>query len=123
MAPYAELVGCIAAERGLGLRRLSFPIPDLGVIDDSGYDTIVAAIRDAAAGGAVYLHCWGGVGRTGTVVGCYLIDGGLSDAGALERLRVLRAGTRTSSRPAPETSAQLDLLRRRAERRRAGDGG
>ena len=27
-------------------------------------------------GGNVYVHCWGGKGRTGTVVGCWLIRHG-----------------------------------------------
>jgi len=27
----------------------------------------------------VYIHCWGGIGRTGTVVGCWLMRHGLAD--------------------------------------------
>jgi hypothetical protein len=27
----------------------------------------------------MYIHCWGGIGRTGTVVGCWLIRHGLAD--------------------------------------------
>lgn len=27
----------------------------------------------------VYIHCWGGIGRTGTVVGCWLMRHGLTD--------------------------------------------
>ena len=26
----------------------------------------------------VYIHCWGGIGRTGTVVGCWLMRHGLA---------------------------------------------
>ena len=36
-------------------------------------DTIDQAVAD---GRTVYVHCWGGVGRTGTVVGCYLVRHG-----------------------------------------------
>lgn len=31
---------------------------------------------DRAAGSIVYVHCWGGHGRTGTVAGCYLVRHG-----------------------------------------------
>lgn len=33
-----------------------------------------------AAGQTVYVHCYGGIGRTGTVVGCWLVRHGLSGA-------------------------------------------
>ncbi len=32
------------------------------------------------------MHCWGGIGRTGTVVGCYLVHRGLTGEAALARL-------------------------------------
>jgi len=35
-------------------------------------DTIDAAL---SAKRIVYVHCWGGVGRTGTVIGCHTDDG------------------------------------------------
>lgn len=38
------------------------------------------------AGRKVYLHCWGGIGRTGTVVGCYLVRHGQSGEQALRQL-------------------------------------
>jgi len=36
--------------------------------------TLVAIYVAMAAGAPVYLHCWGGVGRTGTVAGCLLTE-------------------------------------------------
>ncbi|HTW99459.1 MAG TPA: protein-tyrosine phosphatase family protein [Acidimicrobiales bacterium] len=70
-------------------------------------------------GGAVYLHCWGGVGRTGTVVGCLLADEGLGHHEIVERIERLRAGTCKASRPSPETEAQRGVIERRAARRRS----
>jgi len=53
---------------------------------------ILDDIDDAVSHGRpVYLHCWGGVGRTGTVVGCYLARHGLATGKeCLERIRELR---------------------------------
>ena len=31
----------------------------------------------------VYVHCWGGIGRTGTVVGCWLVRHGMTGDEAL----------------------------------------
>lgn len=60
----------------------------------------------------VYLHCLGGVGRTGTVVGCYLARHGYASGHkVLELIQHLRQNTATHDRSSPETSAQIDLVR------------
>ena len=63
-------------------------------------------------GEVVYVHCWGGVGRTGTVVACHLIDKGMSPDEALrdiaERRRALKRGHRLS----PETTEQEEFVRK-----------
>ena len=61
-----------------------FPIPDMGVFG-RGYDEILDAIRESTDRGVVYVHCWGGIGRTSTVVGCLLVDAGLDADAALEQ--------------------------------------
>ncbi len=73
-------------------------------------DTIDAAIQ---SGSPVYVHCWGGVGRTGTVVGCYLVRHGMSPVKALERVNALY-----HTRPqnyflvkSPETDEQANFVR------------
>ncbi|HTQ16783.1 serine/threonine protein phosphatase [Mycobacterium sp.] len=98
-----------------------FAIRDMSILaDEAGYDVIVAHIRsELDAGKGVYIHCWGGKGRTGTVVGCWLIDNyGLDYKGAIQRMRDLRAGTRKSvyAPIIPETEQQHGVLRRRAAR-------
>lgn len=116
--PYEPVVKAARIARNLDLRRLSFPIPDLGVVDDHDYDTVAAMIEEALERGGVYVHCWGGIGRTGTVVGCVLVDEGLDYDGVIARLTSLREGTRKARRAAPEMPVQHDVLRRRADRRR-----
>ncbi len=34
----------------------------------------------------IYLHCWGGVGRTGLTVGCYLVRHGYTGRQALDQI-------------------------------------
>jgi protein-tyrosine phosphatase len=56
-----------------------FPVRDFGVATVEQMDEILAAVDEALdAGRTVYLHCRGGVGRTGTAVGCWLIRHGRS---------------------------------------------
>ncbi len=60
-----------AKKAGRTMHHFSHPIPNLGVIDDAGYDAIHERIRaEMDAGRMVYIHCFGGVGRTCTVVRC-----------------------------------------------------
>ena len=59
-----------------------------------------------------YVHCWGGRGRTGTVVGCHLIRPGLaSGEAALAAIERLRRKEETADKPSPETDAQRDMVR------------
>lgn len=69
LEPYAHLLD--------GGRRHSFPIRDLGVPTVGEMTAILDAVdEELAAGETVYVHCWGGYGRTGTVVGCWLVRHG-----------------------------------------------
>lgn len=45
--------------------------------------TVDSAIAD---GSAVYVHCWGGIGHTSTVVGCHLVRQGMNSEQALEKV-------------------------------------
>ena len=66
---------------------------------------------EQARGRTVYLHCWGGVGRTGTVVGCHLIERGYGAERTLERIEELRRGSSKAGRGSPETPAQSAYVR------------
>ena len=91
----------------------------MGVLAGEGYDAIMARIRgEMDAGRVVYVHCWGGKGRTCTVVGCLLIDDGLDYDATIARIAELRAGTRKAIDVCPESPSQHRLLQERAARRR-----
>ena len=65
-------------------------------------DEIASAL---AAGHKVYVHCRAGIGRTGTVAGCFLVEQGRDGEQALERTepaveRAVRAGRHLARDPA-----------------------
>ena len=93
---------------GDGVRRLSFPVPDFSVPgDDALRATLDAIDAELAAGRTVYLHCRGGLGRTGTVVGCWLARHGTTGEAALQSVAEL-----SGSDSSPETDEQRALVRR-----------
>jgi hypothetical protein len=118
LASYRDTLQTEAEKAGRTVHYFSHPIPDLGVSDDAGYDAIIDRIKtEQTAGRAVYIHCWGGVGRTCTVIACMLCDAGLDYDSAISRISQLRSGTRKARRPVPESPAQRDFLRARCARR------
>lgn len=117
LAPYDDLMVTQAGTRGVSINHARFAIPDNNVIDHAGYNQILDHIRcELDSGKVVYVHCWGGKGRTGTVIGAWLIDQeGLTYAQTLRRMQELRRGTKKYRQPVPESEVQHHLLRQRAQ--------
>jgi hypothetical protein len=113
LQPYARLLRKLAAERGMAVTHLRMPIRDVDVCPGWRMRAIQDAIVHALeAGEVVYVHCWGGVGRTGTVIGCRLVEnGGSTGEQALAELKRLRAHTQRAARTSPETSEQREMVR------------
>jgi ADP-ribosylglycohydrolase/protein-tyrosine phosphatase len=111
LEPYSELLNKLAAARGIATRHVRLSIRDVDVPTDARMCEILASIESALANReTVYVHCWGGVGRTGTVVGCLLVNRGTAPADALERIAELRADTKRAHRVSPETADQRDFI-------------
>ena len=84
LEPYAELVPPSARHIRMPIRDFSVPTPERLV---ATLDTIDAEL---AGGGVVYVHCWAGCGRTGVVVGCWLVRHGTPPGVALDRIAETR---------------------------------
>lgn len=111
LRPYAAEVVAMGAARGITVSHQRHPIPDLGAPAPAQMVATLDAIDAALDGGqTVYVHCFGGIGRTGTVVGCWLVRHGLSGAAALAHIAAQRAGTPDGARPSPETAAQRAMI-------------
>ncbi|RZK46946.1 MAG: phosphatase [Hymenobacter sp.] len=118
LVPYEALLRERAAHAGLdpssiGYRRL--PIRDLGLPSAERLQEILVALAEStAAGRRAAVHCWGGIGRTGTVVGCHLVQQhGLNGAEALAHIAREWQGVAKSDRVprSPETDAQVAFVR------------
>lgn len=70
----------------------------------------VAAARDA--GDMSYIHCRGGIGRTGLVVGCYLITQGADPSDALRTVQRLFDTTPRKGMASPEKYEQEQYVLR-----------
>lgn len=116
MAPYEELLAELEVEIGSPLSRISLPIADMGIPEAGGtMQTILKSIRDSSSHApAVYVHCWGGIGRTGTVAGCWLRECGYDPEAALAHVQHLYASHMPKVRihpESPQTREQKDYIR------------
>jgi atypical dual specificity phosphatase len=94
----------------LGLIDFHVPVPVFTAPGASQIDTMVAFVKSSvAAKNPVGVSCGAGIGRTGTILACYLVEQGYSADQALAELKDKRgAGV--------ETTGQIEAVREYARR-------
>lgn len=110
LEPYEPILRMEAARMEKPYTYQKFGFKDMSVPSKREMKKILDGIDEAVnAGHNVYVHCWGGVGRTGTVVGCYLARKGITGALALAEIARLRMVV-PSGRESPETDQQRHMV-------------
>jgi protein-tyrosine phosphatase len=113
LPPYEPVLQAVAQEMGVEVRYQRYAIRDMSVPTRELMTDILHAIRaEIAAGRPVYFHCWGGLGRTGTVAACWLMGRGHTCDEALEQLNALRAQLPGWWAESPQTEGQREFVRR-----------
>jgi protein tyrosine/serine phosphatase len=106
LLPYDHLLLAPARAVRRQVRDLDHPS------DEDMAATLDLIDAELAAGETVYVHCWGGRGRTGTVVGCWLVRHGAGGQAALARIKGLRQTPDGALNDSPETPAQREMILR-----------
>ena len=111
--PYEEAVQFLAQDRGFSVECLRVSVEDMEIPTYRVMKSILDTIDRAVEGGKpVYVHCWGGRGRTGTVVGCWLARHGRATGDeALALISELRRNDRFRFFPSPEAGVQRRMVR------------
>ena len=121
LKPYDQLFDSLPPELANGARRENYPILDMNVPHSTDHviEILDAIDGELAMGNGVYLHCWGGIGRTGTIAGCWLVRHGRTGDEALEHLnRLWQANPKRVYWPSiPQTPEQAEFVREWSELR------
>jgi hypothetical protein len=111
---YRPVLEALAQRAGRAIRCSRLPIRDYDVPAVAHMRNILDTIDAASASGEiVYVHCWGGKGRTGTVIGCYLARHELAvGEAALVRLNELAKAASYDFGSVPQTPAQCEFVQK-----------
>jgi hypothetical protein len=109
---YVKDLEVIARQHGTAITYTRTGIKDVTAPTHGVMRNILAEIDEAIARDRpVFIHCWGGRGRTGTVVGCYLMAHGLATSEkVLQMIAELRKNDPNSHLPSPETNEQRAMV-------------
>ena len=94
-----------------GIEFFQFPIKDMNIPSKSFCHTIMQTLEQLlTCKKKVYIHCWGGHGRTGVVVGSWLVLQGYHPKEALAQIKMQRMGTPFLNQSSPQTDEQIRFV-------------
>lgn len=122
MVPYEAILSEEARNSGIETTYQRLPIQDNSVPRDADHlaEILLSIDRHIREEGAVYAHCWGGIGRTGLVVACWLQEQGRAPDDALAELSAKWSTVEKVYRApkSPQTPEQVSWVKRWAQRRK-----
>jgi ADP-ribosyl-[dinitrogen reductase] hydrolase len=101
LSPYVDLLPA-------GVHHMRVAVTDVTAPNAVQIREALDLIKVGCKTGAVYLHCWGGCGRTGVIIGCLLRELGWDADQALARVHELTR--RVQTKPCPETPRQIKTV-------------
>ncbi len=108
LKPYNHLLNSYVEHHRFPIKDVSVPKGYNEVYDLLEYLNSIIADND----NKVYIHCWGGVGRTGTIVACLYEYFGEDYDRAIDHLRQsFKECPKSQWRKTPETKEQLEFVR------------
>jgi protein-tyrosine phosphatase len=108
---YEPLLQVVATTREVDVRYRRMSVVDRDIPTVEHMTAVLTHMRsEIDAGRPIYVHCWGGIGRTGTVVGCWIVGQGLTPDAALQRIVELRKETPDRGLGSPETELQRGFI-------------
>jgi protein tyrosine/serine phosphatase len=110
---YRTLLRTIAEERRVEVTYMRVPISDRGVPSVWTLRHILDVIdRSVSDENSVFVHCWAGRGRTGTVVGCHLMrHGRANDRDVIQMIADLRRLMPAGRDSSPHTPEQIRMVK------------
>lgn len=118
LAPYEPMLREVASRRGVSVAYERLTMRDMDICEPSFMRTVLDTINARLEEGhGVYVHCWGGIGRTGMAVGCWLVRRGATGEEALAQVKALfhtmspAKVKRHASWGSPQTEPQRTMVR------------
>jgi protein-tyrosine phosphatase len=114
LEPYVQMLHKVVDQACHAPGYDRFAITDMGIPDSPSLMNAVLDRIDGllAKNRVTYIHCWGGIGRTGTVVGCWLVRQGQSGEHALDTIagHWSTVAKRFRYPQSPQTDEQCDYV-------------
>jgi len=109
--PYVDHMESFAQKLKISVTFDQISIKDFSVPTERQMVRVLNQIDMCINEKTVYVHCWGGKGRTGTVVGCYLARHGFATGNeVIKKIKEFRKDTVDCSDPSPETREQIKMV-------------
>ncbi len=110
--PYKDRLIELSDSRNLEVEIFGFPIKDFSVPTMAEMKNLLESIEfQLDIGKSIFVHCWGGLGRTGTVVGCFLKSRGIAGSeDVFEKIAGLRGNCSNANKPSPENDLQKNFV-------------